>query len=405
MTNNNAKNDKPTLLDMIKKALYIGAIGYGGPAIIAQMKKTFTKDHSWFSDKEFMETLSLAQILPGATGVSMMGSFGYKKHRFWGAVLLPLAYIAPAVIAIMLISWAYFKYGDLSFVKPLFVGLGALVVALLLNATSVLNKSVFKEKGIAKNIKGVAIAAIVFSGAYFLNIYTVWLILLSGALGFALFYFTGEFEGEKATKQESVSIKINERFKLDKSQIPLAIVLLVVFVILLIPLTGQIFTTFFNIGLFAFGGGFTTIPLIQHIVVDQLHWLDFAQFRDGIALGQITPGPVFITATFIGYKVMGIIGALVATVAIFMPSLILMVALTNVHDKIKHLKIVQVIIRGFLSGFIGLLAAITLQFAFKSLIGWQAWLIFTAGFTYTWYFKKNAVWAIIGTIVISLIIL
>jgi chromate transporter len=85
--------------------------------------------------------------------------------------------------------------------------------------------------------------------------------------------------------------------------------------------TWIIFATFFKIGLFAFGGGFTAIPLIQNVVVDGMHWLDLTAFRDGIALGQITPGPVFITATFIGYKVKGIIGAIMATIGIFTPSL------------------------------------------------------------------------------------
>jgi chromate transporter len=124
---------------------------------------------------------------------------------------------------------------------------------------------------------------------------------------------------------------------------------------------------------------------------------------DGIALGQVTPGPVFITATFIGYKVWGILGGLVATLAVFMPSLIAIIALADLHAKVKKAKIVQVIIRGFLSGFIGLLVAVALQFGLKSLISWQAWLICLVTIIWMMFLKKNAVWAIVGTMVFSLL--
>ena len=140
--------------------------------------------------------------------------------------------------------------------------------------------------------------------------------------------------------------------------------------------TWIIFATFLKIGALAFGGGFTAIPLIQHVVVDGMHWLDLTAFRDGIALGQITPGPVFITATFIGYKVAGIIGALVATIGIFTPSLAAIILLGRAHAKVQNLKIVKVIIKGFLSGFIGLLLFIIYQFALHSLINWQTWTDF-----------------------------
>ena len=133
--------------------------------------------------------------------------------------------------------------------------------------------------------------------------------------------------------------------------------------------------TFFKIGIFAFGGGFTTIPLIQHMVVDGMHWLDLSAFRDGIAMGQITPGPVFITATFIGYKVRGIAGALVATIAIFAPSLAAIMLVGPAHARIKNLKIIKVVIKGFLSGFIGLLLSVVLQFGIQSLVNVQTWAI------------------------------
>jgi chromate transporter len=395
---------KPSLFNLCKTTFYIGIIGYGGPAILALMKKTFVHQKEWISEKEFMNALSLAQILPGATGVSVMGYIGFKLHKLWGGILAPLLYILPATLAMIALAWAYFAFGDISFVKALFAGLGALVVALLINATLILGKSVFKKIDI-RDWKGLVISLVAFIGVYFLKFNVIWIILTAGALGFLFFYFTHEFEDEKVKKGEVLLAEPNvlkRETLLKKDFIPAALAAIVFVIGLILPYTRHVITAFLGIGAIAFGGGFTTIPLIQHQVVDMNGWLTVKQFMDGIALGQITPGPVFITATFIGYRVAGIFGALLATVAIFTPSVTAMLLLADIHGRVQSLKIVKVAIKGFLSGFIGLLAAVTLQFAFKSLVSWQAWLIFVLAIGWLMILKKNSVWAILGTIVLSL---
>jgi len=397
---------KPTLVELLKTTFYIGVIGYGGPAILALMKKTFVHEKEWFSEKEFMNALSLAQILPGATGVSVMGYIGFKLHKFWGGILAPLLYILPATITMIILAWAYFTFGNLSFVKALFAGLGSLVVALLINATLILGKSVFK-KFTVKSWKGLIISLATFVGIFFLKINIIWLILLAGFLGFLFYYFTQEFENEKAKSGEALLIEpaiLQGRHLSTNDFIPVILVAVIFVIGLLIPYNRHLITTFLGIGAFAFGGGFNTIPLIQHQVVDLNNWLTVKQFIDGIALGQITPGPVFITATFIGYYVANIFGALLATLAIFTPSLVAMIALADIHGRIQNLKMVKVIVKGFLAGFIGLLVAVTFQFALKSLISWQAWLIFILAIGWLMILKKNSIWAILGTIVLSLII-
>ena len=133
-----------------------------------------------------------------------------------------------------------------------------------------------------------------------------------------------------------------------------------------------------------------------------MHWVSEIQFRDGIALGQITPGPVFITAAFIGYHVAGIIGAFMAALAIFTPSVAAIVVLSRIHSRVRSLKAVRVVIKGFLSGFFGLLIAVTLQFGFNSLVDWRTWAIFLAALSYLFFLKKDAIWLILGTIAVSL---
>lgn len=397
---------KPTLFELLKTTFYVGAIGYGGPAILALIKKIFVHEKDWISEKEFMNALSLAQILPGATGVGVMGYIGFKLHKLWGGILVPIIYIFPATLAMIALTWAYFQFGNVSFVKALFAGLGALVVALLINATMLLGKSVFKKIDI-RDWKGLLISLVAFGGVYFLKINVIWIILIAGTLGFLLFYFSDEFEDEKAKKGGVLLSEPND-LKRDslsaKDFIPVVFVLAVFGFGLFFPSIRELVVTLWGIGALAFGGGYTTIPLMQHQIVDMHGWLTVKQFIDGIALGQITPGPVFITATFIGYHVASIFGALLATLAIFAPSLAMMIALADIHGRIQNSKIVKVVIKGFLSGFIGLLVAVTLQFAFKSLISWQAWLIFALSIFWLMILKKNSVWAVLGTIILSFIL-
>lgn len=398
--------EKPSLAQFLRTTLYIGTIGYGGPAILAQMKASFVQKHAWVSEREFMDALSLAQIMPGATGVSVIGAIGFKLHRLWGGIIGPLAYITPATVAMVALSGAYFRYGSIAFVQALFAGLGALVVALLVHATRTLGSSVFKD--LTRGAwKGIAISILAFIGAYVLKTNVVWLVLASGVIGYAFYAFSGEFEGEKAVVGPPVAATTGaatrDRLTL-RDFLPVMFVMILILGALFHPVLREITLTFWGIGIFAFGGGFTTIPLIQHQVVDVLHWLTVPQFVDGIAMGQITPGPVFITATFIGYHVAGILGALAATFAIFTPSLALMLALTDVHAKVKNLRIVKVFVKGCLAGFIGLLASVTLQFAVKSLVSWQAWLIFTLSLLWILVLKKDVIWAVAGTIVLSFLL-
>ena len=230
-------NKKPSLFELFKTTFYIGVIGYGGPAILALMKKTFVNQKEWISEKEFMNALSLAQILPGATGVSVMGYIGFKLHKLWGGILAPLLYIFPATIAMMALAWAYFTYGDLTFVKSLFAGLGALVVALLVNATFILGKAVFKKIDI-KDIKGFIISLAAFIGIYFFKLNVIWIIIAAGAMGFLFYYFTREFEDEKVKKGEvllSEPDTLRHEHLSVKDYIPLFLVIFIFVCFFLIP--------------------------------------------------------------------------------------------------------------------------------------------------------------------------
>jgi chromate transporter len=275
---------------------------------------------------------------------------------------------------------------------------------LLVNGTIKLGQSVFKKFD-RQDVMGSTIALATFTSAFFLHINIIWLILSAGLTGIAFFYFIPGSEGGPSKPGASNSVSADRpTMKLRTLDfLPVLLVAAVEIAILFIPQVNHVFLTFINIGLLAFGGGFTSIPIIQHQIVDNLHWLNIHQFMDGIALGQVTPGPVLITATFIGYKVLGLKGALAATLGVFTPSITLMIALSGLHVKARNSKMVKAIVKGLLSGFIGLLVSVTVQFAVKSLLSWQAWLIFVVSLIVILYFKKDILWAILGTVLFSIL--
>ncbi|MBI3121412.1 MAG: chromate transporter [candidate division NC10 bacterium] len=160
------------------------------------------------------------------------------------------------------------------------------------------------------------------------------------------------------------------------------------------PVLGRLNLLLMKLGLLAFGGGFTLIPLIQQEVVGRLGWLSTREFIDGIALGQVTPGPIMITATFVGYRIAGVVGAIASTLAVFFPSFLVLVATVPHFDWIKRLRTVQWMIRGVLAGFIGLLVFVLWQFGQASLVDWKTWGLAAAAFIALW--RKVDLLVIVG---------
>jgi len=159
--------------------------------------------------------------------------------------------------------------------------------------------------------------------------------------------------------------------------------------VLLLPLTfapvlAYLNLIFMKVDLLAFGGGFTTIPLIQREVVDRFGWVSTREFIDGIALGQVTPGPIVITATFVGYKVGGLLGALLGTIAVFFPSFLVVTTLAPHYDRIKRSRHVQIMVRGILAAFIGLLLFVGYRFGEVALGDWRTWVLMAAAWLALW---------------------
>lgn len=387
------------LWPMVGQALYIGTVGYGGPTALDYLHRVFVTRRNWLSEDEFGQAVGLSQVLPGSLGVTAMSYAGHRRFGALGSMLLPLAFLAPSVVVVLALSWAYFAYGQLPFVAPLFVGLGALVVALLLNATLGLARATCVG-GTARVARGLGIAIVAFVGSTALNAGVPVLVAISAVLGLLLLRDGAGTTAEADPPGVPAGAPSRRRHVA-----AVAVLLVLVAGLIALPVTRDLFLAFFQVGALAFGGGFASVAVLHHVAVDQAGWVDLAQFRDGIAMGQITPGPVLITATFIGYAVAGVPGALAATIAVFLPPVALIVALGDVLVRLTRLPLVRAAFAGLRFGFIGLVASVTLEFGLGSLHGWQTWVIFCASFAFVWLSRRSAGWAILATVLFSLVFL
>lgn len=383
----NEKNSKEIKNDinLIQIFLIFFKMGFTafGPAMMMEVKKNIVKELKWIDEKEFLEGLALAQLIPGATFVSLTIYIGYKLKGLLGAVASFIGFILPPFFIMIVLSWFYFKYQSIAFVNILFKGLGVVVVALILNAVWDLARTTIT------NIQTSLIAATAFIISIFYN--NIFLILLISAL-MGIILIPKSIGDKKGTNASEDKIQWRDI-------IIICITISLFFILIafnkeLLSIAG----VFFKIGALVFGNGFTMLPLIQQEVVKVHHWLNLDQFMVGVALGQITPGPIVITATFIGYMVMGFIGAVVATLSIFMPSFLLVVAAFGIYTKIKNYSQVNSALKGLIASFVGLMTLVVINMGKHALVDIYTVILFVLSFIVLKLTKLDSRWVIlVGT--------
>ena len=304
---------QPRVGEIFRSFLHLGLTAYGGLAMVEPIRHRVVQEKGWLTQKEFMDGLALCQIVPGATVVQLATYVGYRLHKTPGAVLAAVAFILPAFFLMLGLSFLYFKYGEISWVKSVSRGLHAVVIALLLQALWRLEENV-RHHWLDFGIAVLALGSLWLGSNYLL------VFLGAGALRLILGW---RFSPLTGSPTEVISTPSPET-KIILAQIMATLVGLGLAVWGLWNLNatlGLMSLIFLKIGVISFGGGYAMIPILQWDMVDHLGWLTLQQFLDGILLGFVTPGPIIILATFVGYRVHGWLGAVVATVSIFLPPL------------------------------------------------------------------------------------
>ncbi len=350
--------------------LKIGAMSYGGPAIMGLMQTEFQEKRAWLSKERFLEGLALVNMLPGA-GATQLGIYlGYVRAGWWGGLLAGLCFIVPAFVIMLALTAVYAEYGALPAAKDIFYGLGPVVVGIFAVAVCRLGQNAVGDAWQWAFAIGAALLAA------FSPFGIVATLLLAGALGVARYAQRRAGILAVITVTGIVGLARWAGGTLDPAALTLAA-------------DGQagladIALFFFGVGAFTFGGGLSMLAFMQDQVVNQLHWLTDREFLDGLALGQLTPGPILMVASFVGYKLAGVTGALVAGVAIFLPSFLLMLSVLPWMARIKEWRWVKAALKGIGPAVIGLLvvalgdmlpAAVTDVFTALLLLGGVAALL------------------------------
>jgi chromate transporter len=318
--------------------------------MVAYIRKMAVERNQWLDEATFRDGVALCQTIPGATAMQTAAYVGLRARGLPGAAACFVGFGLPAFCFMVILSAFYARTHDLPLVLAAFQGLRAMTVAIVANATLTFGKQSLTR--LADIIIAVLAAAL-----FALKVNPIAVILLAALLGLLL--YRGQSKPKPQATDKS-AIDVRSRWRVT----PLLLVVAASLALLFMASRGlfDLAALMFRIDLFAFGGGFASVPLMYHEIVDVRSWMDSETFMNGIALGQVTPGPIVITATFVGYWLYGIAGAIVATVSVFLPSFLMVVGIVPYFDRLRASDYFNRCMSGILASFVGLLLSVTIQF-------------------------------------------
>jgi chromate transporter len=330
--------------------LKLGATSYGGPAMMGIMQTELQQKRHWVSKEHFLEGLAVANMLPGATATQLAIFLGYARGGWWGGLVGGLCFVLPAFVIMLALTMIYVWVGVTPLARDALYGLAPVVIGLFAIAVYRLGRTA------TSSVSEIAIAVAAAAASFGAPLGIVAILLLGGAAGLGLFH---------ARRGPAVATA-------------LVVGLAVVGVSWWSATSGsgtgggaipdrnslmEIGTYFFKVGAFTIGGGFTMIAFIQEQVVGRFGWVTPREFIDGLALGQLTPGPVLMIAAYVGYKMAGVAGAAVSAAAAFLPSFVIMLAILPVLDRVRKLGWVKAVMKGMAPAVIGILAVSLIRLA------------------------------------------
>lgn len=358
--------------------------------MIAYVRRIVVGKKKWIDQDSFQDGVALCQTIPGATVMQMAAYVGLKVRGVRGAMACYAGFSLPAFVLMLALSVAYTRSHALPAVVSIFSGLQAIIVAVVANATLSFGKTTLR------NPKSILIALLA-AGLFGIMASPVFIIILAAFLGILF----NDRQTETRNHVHSCEMPPNT------IQLSLLVFASGAGLALLFLKRKDLFDLALlmsKIDLMAFGGGFASIPLMFHEVVEVRSWMDAATFLNGIALGQFSPGPIVITATFVGYLVRGMVGAFIATLAIFVPSFLILIGVAPWFDKIRSVPWFSRAIGGVLCSFVGLLFSVTIRFALNVNWDWPHMALSATAFI-ALILKVDILWVVLLGTAISAFIL
>jgi chromate transporter len=379
--------------------LKLGTVAFGGPAAhIALMEEEFVRRRHWMSEQEFLDRLGAANLIPGPASTEMAVYIGYTKRGWQGLIVAGCCFIIPAAIIVCAIAAAYVRYGALPRVGGVLYAVKPVVIAVVLQAFWKLKQSAVKTKWLG----GIGVISVVL---ILLGIDNLLVLLCAGILAtvrlafdrlkskpgkvspaISLFSF-----GTTSSSTLAAWLKVPSLFLTAAAQAAMPFGL------------WRLFLTFLKIGSVLFGSGYVLLAFLRSDFVTHLHWLTEKQVLDAVAVGQVTPGPVFTTATFIGYVLGGLPAAVVATIAIFLPGFLLVAASGPAIPRIRRSALAGTVLDGVNAGSLALMGVVSWQLGRAALIDPLTIAIACISAVLLFGLRVNAVWLIAAAAVLGAI--
>jgi chromate transporter len=379
--------------------LTFGFTAFGGPAAhIAMMRRELVERRHWVSEERFLNLLGLANVIPGPSSTELAIYLGYERAGWVGLLVSGSMFILPAVLIVLLLAWMYTAFGTLPQLGWAFYGVKPVIIAIILQALIGLSRTAIKTPLLG--VTGIA--------AFCLYLLTGNPILIIFGTGLVVMLL---LNGQRLLKER----KDTPRGSTDPRGAHLGLVLVVWsdkahvvqrtlrgvlawIVILSAPAIGllPIFLTFLKIGAVTYGSGYTLLAFLHSDMVTNTHWVTDQQLIDAVAVGQFTPGPVFTTATFLGYIMAGVPGALVATVGIFLPSFVLVALIYPFEGRIRQSPWLSRFLDGVNVAALALIAGVLVLLSRAALVDLFTILLAGVSLVILLRFKINSAWLVLG---------
>lgn len=366
------------LSEVAKLFLRLGITAYGGPAAhISMMHDEVVKRRQWLDEQQFLDLLGATNLIPGPNSTEMAIHLSYLRAGWRGLIIGGACFIVPAMLTVVALAWAYVEYGTTPAAAWLLYGVKPVVIAVILQALWGLGKKAYK--GPLTGVVGLLVLIL-----YFFNV-NILLLLVGGGLLVML--------GENWSRLRRNDLAA---FLLPLPALTLPAITTEPFSL------GRLFLVFLKIGSVLYGSGYVLLAFLQTDLVTRLGWLTEQQLLDAVAIGQVTPGPVFTTATFIGYILGGLPGAVVATLGIFLPSFFFVAISNPIIPRLRRSPWAAGILDGVNAAALGLMAAVTWQLGRASLVDLLTIALALMAAVLLIRFNVNSTWLILGGALVGL---
>jgi len=362
--------------------LKLGTTAFGGPAAhIALMENEVVRRRQWLARQEFLDLLGMVNLIPGPNSTELAIFIGYRRAGWRGLLLGGVCFILPAAVIVTGIAWAYVKFGKLPQLEGILYGLKPVIIAVVLQALWSLGPAAIKSRMLA--LIGALALALSFLGVNpLLILFGTGVLMAASRISFRR---QGNLFGLIPMTQAGLPLMLGTGaaapFKL-----------------------WSLFLFFLKVGSVLFGSGYVLLAFLRTDLVERWHWLTENQLLDAVAVGQFTPGPVFTTATFIGYVLGGLKGALLATLGIFLPSFILVAIGGRLLPRLRRFPATGAFLDGVNVASLALLAAVAWQLGSAALVDWVTVDLAISSLLLLLRFKFNSAWVVLGGAAIGLLV-